>query len=76
MTSRYHEVYESWRRDPQGFWAGVASSEIDWSKPWDKVFDEKSRGLRPLVPGRGVQHLLQLRGPSRGETARRASDHL
>jgi propionyl-CoA synthetase len=40
MTSRYHEVYESWRRDPQGFWAGVASSEIDWSKPWDKVFDE------------------------------------
>ncbi len=40
MTSRYREVYESWRRNPEGFWAGVASSEIDWSKPWDKVFDE------------------------------------
>jgi propionyl-CoA synthetase len=40
MTSRYHEVYESWRRDPTGFWAGVASSEIDWSKPWDKAFDD------------------------------------
>jgi propionyl-CoA synthetase len=39
MTSRYAEVYESWRRDPEGFWAGVASSEIDWFKPWDKVFD-------------------------------------
>ncbi len=39
MTSRYHEVYESWRRDPEGFWGGVASSEIDWFKPWDKVFD-------------------------------------
>ncbi len=39
MTSRYHEVYESWRRDPQGFWAGIASSEIDWLKPWNKVFD-------------------------------------
>ena len=23
MTSRYAETYESWRRDPQGFWAGV-----------------------------------------------------
>ncbi len=39
MTSRYHEVYESWRKNPEGFWAGVASSEIDWTKPWDKVFD-------------------------------------
>ncbi len=39
MTSRYGEIYESWRRDPTGFWAGVASSEIDWVRPWDKVFD-------------------------------------
>lgn len=40
MTSRYAETYESWRRDPQGFWAEVAE-EIDWVKPWDKVFDPK-----------------------------------
>jgi len=39
MTSRYAELYEGWRRDPEGFWAGVASSEIDWVNPWDKVFD-------------------------------------
>ncbi len=39
MTSRYAEIYESWRRHPEGFWAGVASSEIDWFKPWDKPFD-------------------------------------
>jgi propionyl-CoA synthetase len=39
MTSRYAAVYESWRRDPQGFWAGIAASEIDWFRPWDKVFD-------------------------------------
>ncbi|MGH6924911.1 MAG: propionyl-CoA synthetase [Propylenella sp.] len=39
MTSRYAEIYESWRRDPEGFWAGVAASEIDWFKPWDRVFD-------------------------------------
>ena len=39
MTSRYSEIYESWRRDPEGFWAGIASSEIDWFRRWDKVFD-------------------------------------
>ncbi len=36
--SRYHEIYESWKRDPEGFWAGAAE-EIDWIRPWDKVFD-------------------------------------
>ncbi len=40
MTSRYAEIYESWKRNPEGFWAGVASSEIDWFRQWDKVFDE------------------------------------
>ena len=39
MTSRYPEIYESWRRNPEGFWAGVASSEIDWFRQWDKVLD-------------------------------------
>ena len=48
MTSRYAEIYESWRRDPQGFWADAAA-EIDWLKPWDKVFDPSPRRLRPLV---------------------------
>jgi propionyl-CoA synthetase len=38
MTSRYPEIYESWRRNPQGFWA-EAAAEIDWFKPWDRVFD-------------------------------------
>jgi propionyl-CoA synthetase len=38
MTSRYAETYESWRRDSAGFWAEVAQ-DIDWLKPWDKVFD-------------------------------------
>ncbi|HFQ15158.1 MAG TPA: propionyl-CoA synthetase [Rhodobacteraceae bacterium] len=36
--SRYHEVYKSWQEDPQGFWA-KAAAEIDWIRPWDKVFD-------------------------------------
>ena len=38
MTSRYFDVYESWQADPEAFWA-EAAAEIDWSKPWDKVFD-------------------------------------
>ena len=36
--SRYHEVYQAWQRDPETFWA-EAAAEIDWDKPWDKVFD-------------------------------------
>ncbi len=36
--SRYHEVYESWKRDPLRFWA-QAASDIDWVKPPEKIFD-------------------------------------
>jgi len=28
-SSRYHEVYARWQRDPQGFWA-EAAQDIDW----------------------------------------------
>ena len=38
MSSRYREVYARWQRDPEGFWA-EAARDIDWYKPWDKVFD-------------------------------------
>jgi propionyl-CoA synthetase len=41
MASRYREVYDGWKRDPEGFWA-EAAREIDWFKPWDAVFDPKS----------------------------------
>ena len=37
-TSRYHEVYARWQRDPQGFW-GEAAAEIDWIEPATTVFD-------------------------------------
>jgi len=36
--SRYREVYESWRKDPESFWADAAS-DVVWHKPFDKVFD-------------------------------------
>src|SRR5262249_32671801 len=38
LSSRYHEVYAAWKRDPETFWA-EAAREIDWYKPWNKVFD-------------------------------------
>ncbi len=37
--SGYHDVYAGWKADPEGFWA-QAASEIDWIKPWDKVYDK------------------------------------
>lgn len=36
--SDYRKVYDGWKADPEGFWA-KAAAEIDWIKPWDKVFD-------------------------------------
>ncbi|HEY5819651.1 MAG TPA: propionyl-CoA synthetase [Mesorhizobium sp.] len=41
MTSRYHAVYETWQADPEAFWA-TAARDIDWIKPWDKVFDAEA----------------------------------
>ncbi len=38
MVSRYHEVYESWKRDPEGFWAEAAKA-IDWVSPPQAIFD-------------------------------------
>jgi propionyl-CoA synthetase len=37
-TSRYHEVYARWRRDPEGFWA-EAARDIDWIEKPTKIFD-------------------------------------
>ncbi len=39
--SQYHDVYNSWMNDPEGFW-GKAGQDIDWIKPADKVFDAKA----------------------------------
>lgn len=39
MPSRYSDVYEGWKRDPEAFWASAAE-DIDWVKSWSKVFDK------------------------------------
>jgi propionyl-CoA synthetase len=36
--SRYQDVYASWQKDPEAFWA-EAAKDISWYKLWDKVFD-------------------------------------
>jgi len=41
MTSRYSEVYQGWKNDPEGFWA-EAANEIDWFSPPDKIFDNEA----------------------------------
>jgi len=41
MASRYHEVYESWKKDPLSFWA-EAAKEIDWIKQPKTVFDPQA----------------------------------
>ncbi len=36
--SRYRDVYEGWRADPEGFWAEAAKA-VDWVKPAERIFD-------------------------------------
>jgi propionyl-CoA synthetase len=36
--SRYRQIYEGWKADPEAFWA-EAAREIDWIRPADKIFD-------------------------------------
>src|SRR6478752_380608 len=37
-TSRYHDVYAHWQRDPEGFWADAAGG-IDWYEKPKRIFD-------------------------------------
>ncbi len=38
MAQGYSAAYASWQADPETFWA-EAAKDIDWDRPWDKVFD-------------------------------------
>jgi len=40
-TSRYHEVYASWQRNPLGFWAEAARA-IEWMEPPTRIFDPEA----------------------------------
>ncbi len=38
MGSRYPEVYEAWRSDPEAFWREAAGA-VDWIRPPERIFD-------------------------------------
>ncbi len=60
-TSRYHEVYAHWQRDPEGFWAEAAPGSTGTRSR--KRCSTHARRLRPLVRRRVLQHLLQRARP-------------
>src|SRR6516164_4664729 len=49
-TSRYHEVYARWQRNPQGFWA-EAAEDIDWFEKPKAVFDAAAGIYGRWFPG-------------------------
>ena len=49
-TSRYHDVYARWQRDPLAFW-GEAAKEIDWIEPPKQVFDPNAGVYGRWFPG-------------------------
>jgi propionyl-CoA synthetase len=50
MTSRYAQVYRDWQSDPEGFWARAAEA-IDWTRPWEQVFDATHQPYGRWYPG-------------------------
>ena len=41
QQSRYHEVYASWQKNPEAFWAEAAKA-VDWISPPKTVLDAKA----------------------------------
>ena len=48
--SRYYGVYESWKADPEAFWADAAAA-VHWTRPYDKVFDPTAGQYGRWFPG-------------------------
>ena len=48
--SRYWEVYNSWKADPEAFWANAAAA-VHWAKLYDKVFDATAGHHGRWFPG-------------------------
>ena len=71
MASRYHEVYDSWKRDPEAFWAEAAQA-IDWFRPASRIFDPAAGVYGAWFPDAAVQHLLQRRRPACRQRTRRS----
>jgi acetyl-CoA synthetase len=53
----YEKMAAAAERDPEGFWAGIASSELEWFAPWTKVLDWQPPFAKWFVDGKiNVSH--------------------
>src|SRR4051812_32161668 len=41
QSSRYHDVYQQWQRDPQDFWDRAAQA-VEWHERPKKIFDDRA----------------------------------
>ncbi|NES78644.1 MULTISPECIES: acetate--CoA ligase [Okeania] len=48
----YKQLYEKARNDPEGFWAELAETELDWFQKWDKVLDWQPPFAKWFVNGK------------------------
>jgi propionyl-CoA synthetase len=49
MASSYRQTWESWRKDPEGFWAAQAQA-IDWFRPPSRIFDPNAGAYGSWFP--------------------------
>ncbi len=49
---QYEQLYNSAAADPEQFWAKLASEELHWFQPWDKVLDWQPPTAKWFVNGK------------------------
>ncbi|MEB3342229.1 acetate--CoA ligase [Okeania sp.] len=49
---QYQELYEKAKADPEGFWAELAETELDWFQKWDQVLDWQPPFAKWFVNGK------------------------
>jgi acetyl-CoA synthetase len=55
--AEYERLYAEAERDPEGFWAGIARTSLDWFHPWKQVLEWKVPFAKWFVGGKlNVSH--------------------
>ncbi|MDX1977860.1 MAG: acetate--CoA ligase [Pseudanabaenaceae cyanobacterium bins.68] len=49
---QYHQIYERSVADPEGFWAELATQELAWFQPWERVLDWQPPQARWFTGGK------------------------
>jgi acetyl-CoA synthetase len=53
----YRKMYDAAAKDPEGFWAGIASSYLEWFEPWQRVLEWEPPFAKWFVGGKlNVSH--------------------